>query len=194
MKNIVLRSTVVLAMSAIMISCGKEAKKETTEENTEVVNETPADVVIDPKVDLNVTDSSSKVVFAEASLNEVYTNYLRVKSALVNSDNALVMKTATQMNNAIEDAEATKQLKATAELISVTKDINKQRDFFVTLTAEVEKMIKGAEITSGEVYKQYCPMAFDGKGGYWLSNSKEVRNPYYGNKMLKCGSVEETIN
>ena len=193
MKNIVLRSTVVLAMGAIMISCGKDAKKETTDENTEVVKETPADVVIAPKVDLNVTDSSSKVVFAEASLNEVYTNYLRVKSALVNSDSALVMKTATQMNNAIEDAEATKQLKATAELISVTKDINKQRDFFVTLTAEVEKMIKGAEITSGEVYKQYCPMAFEGKGGYWLSNSKEVRNPYYGDKMLKCGSVQETI-
>ena len=54
-------------------------------------------------------------------------------------------------------------------------------------------MIKVAEITSGEVYKQYCPMAFEGKGGYWLSNSKEVRNPYYGDKMLKCGSVQETI-
>ena len=139
MKNIVLRSTVVLAMGAIMISCGKDAKKETTDENTEVVKEKPADVVIAPKVDLNVTDSSSEVVFAEATLNEVYTNYLRVKSALVNSDSALVMKTATQMNNGIEDTEATKQLKATAELISVTKDVKKQRDFFVTLTAEVRK-------------------------------------------------------
>ena len=36
-------------------------------------------------------------------------------------------------------------------------------------------------------------MAFDNTGGYWLSNSKEVRNPYFGNSMLKCGEVKETI-
>jgi len=44
------------------------------------------------------------------------------------------------------------------------------------------------------VYKQYCPMAFDGKGAFWLSSSEEIRNPYYGDKMLKCGRVEETIS
>lgn len=63
----------------------------------------------------------------------------------------------------------------------------------MTLTVETEKLINTSAITSGEVYKQFCPMAFDGNGGYWLSDSKEVRNPYYGNKMLKCGSVNETI-
>jgi len=54
-------------------------------------------------------------------------------------------------------------------------------------------MLKGA-VKSGEVYKQYCPMAFDGKGAFWLSSSEEIRNPYYGDKMLKCGRVEETIS
>jgi hypothetical protein len=36
-------------------------------------------------------------------------------------------------------------------------------------------------------------MAFDGEGGYWLSDSKEIRNPYYGEKMLVCGNVEKTF-
>ena len=43
------------------------------------------------------------------------------------------------------------------------------------------------------MYKQFCPMAFNDQGGYWLSNSKEVRNPYFGDKMLKCGMVKVTL-
>ena len=42
----------------------------------------------------------------------------------------------------------------------------------------------------GEVYLEYCPMA----KASWLSSEKEISNPYLGNKMLKCGSVKETIN
>jgi hypothetical protein len=27
----------------------------------------------------------------------------------------------------------------------------------------------------------------------WLSDQKEIANPYYGNSMLTCGSVKETL-
>jgi hypothetical protein len=30
-------------------------------------------------------------------------------------------------------------------------------------------------------------------GGMWLSASNEIKNPYYGNKMMKCGSVQQEI-
>jgi Cu(I)/Ag(I) efflux system membrane fusion protein len=43
------------------------------------------------------------------------------------------------------------------------------------------------------LYVQFCPMADDNNGAYWLSTSKDVLNPYYGSMMLKCGSVKETI-
>jgi hypothetical protein len=56
----------------------------------------------------------------------------------------------------------------------------------------MEPVLRNA-LASGEIYKQYCPMAFEGKGDYWYSNSKDIFNPYYGNKMLKCGRVQETI-
>jgi len=43
-------------------------------------------------------------------------------------------------------------------------------------------------------YYQYCPMAFDNKGAYWISNETEIRNPYFGEKMLKCGENKDTLN
>ncbi|PID69752.1 MAG: hypothetical protein CR989_00130 [Flavobacteriales bacterium] len=36
-------------------------------------------------------------------------------------------------------------------------------------------------------------MANNDKGAVWLSHSTEVLNPYYGDKMLKCGLVVDTI-
>ncbi|HEY1025575.1 MAG TPA: hypothetical protein VGE26_10450, partial [Sphingobacteriaceae bacterium] len=61
------------------------------------------------------------------------------------------------------------------------------------LTSEVEKLIKASKIKSGTVYKQYCPMAYDGNGAYWLANESDIRNPYYGDEMLECGEVKEEI-
>ena len=46
---------------------------------------------------------------------------------------------------------------------------------------------------SETVYLQHCPMADDNNGASWLSKEKEIRNPYFGARMLKCGSVEEVI-
>ena len=50
-----------------------------------------------------------------------------------------------------------------------------------------------ANIATGKLYYQYCPMAFNNKGAYWLSNEEAIRNPYFGDKMLKCGLVERDI-
>ena len=41
----------------------------------------------------------------------------------------------------------------------------------------------------GRIYQLHCPMAFDGAGADWFSEVSEVRNPYYGDKMLTCGKV-----
>ena len=43
------------------------------------------------------------------------------------------------------------------------------------------------------VYNQFCPMANDNQGAYWLSNDKNVLNPYFGSAMLACGSVKQVI-
>ena len=45
--------------------------------------------------------------------------------------------------------------------------------------------------TEGKHFLAYCPMAFGNKGGYWLQKQKEIHNPYFGAKMLKCGEIRE---
>ena len=44
-----------------------------------------------------------------------------------------------------------------------------------------------------ELYAAFCPMAFDSKGAYWIAESEEIRNPYFGAKMPKYGRVEEEL-
>ena len=44
------------------------------------------------------------------------------------------------------------------------------------------------------LYVQKCPMANSYKGAIWLSTEKEIKNPYYGDEMLSCGSVIDSIN
>ena len=181
----------VLIISAVcgilFFSCGKDKKESKTSEAEKPKTEKSE------KVDLNATETKSEVVFADTVANKVYQQYLLVKKGLVNADNAYVREEAKKMELAIPENEMLKQLKYTANLIALNRDIKKQRDFFKTLTEETEKLIGNATISSGEVYKQFCPMAFEGEGGYWLSDSKEVRNPYYGDKMLKCGKVDQVI-
>ena len=41
------------------------------------------------------------------------------------------------------------------------------------------------------LYLIFCSMAFNNKGGYWLQDSKEINNPYFGAKMLKCGEIKK---
>lgn len=179
----------IIILSVIgILSCGKE-KKEVDKIKTQ---ETKEEVPISKK-DLNATDTKSSVVFTDNKVQQIYNQYIEVKRSLVNANPDRVRQEARKMYNSIDRTEKNKQFRATSQLLSLTKDLNKQRDFFVTITSEMEQMVKNAAITSGEIYKQFCPMAFEGKGGYWLSDSKEVRNPYYGDKMLKCGSVIHTV-
>ncbi len=163
-----------------IVSCKKEPK---TDSDSEVITVEGSD-------DYNKTDAYSEVEFSDKNVQIIYHNYLSVKAAMVNSSSGTVQKEAAKM---VETSKGYKEMQATVKLISLTKDIDKQRDFFAALTEEVEKILTSTAIVSGEVYKQYCPMAFDGNGGYWFSNSKEIRNPYYGTKMLECGEVNAVL-
>ena len=77
-----------------------------------------------------------------------------------------------------------------AEHISES-DIAHQREHFKVLSKDLIDMvaITGTEM---KLYEQFCPM-YDG-GTAWLSTKEEVRNPYYGSKMLTCGKVQREIN
>jgi len=134
----------------------------------------------------------------------IVTEYLSIKNALVadNTDEAAEAggKLVAALHNFdvsdFSDAEQTElkdiivNAKEQAEHISDTP-MEHQREHFKTLSKDVTDMV-AITGTDKKLYEQFCPM-YD-KGSAWLSASNEVKNPYYGSKMVTCGKVQKEIN
>ena len=72
-------------------------------------------------------------------------------------------------------------------------DIGSQRKAFATFSENFYQAIKDFGLDGETAYYQYCPMAFGGSGAYWLSNIREIKNPYFGKAMLTCGETKEIL-
>ena len=70
--------------------------------------------------------------------------------------------------------------------------LDHQREHFEMLSNDMYDMVKA--FGGGQIlYKDFCPMYNNNKGAIWLSEIKEIKNPYLGKKMPTCGSVKEEI-
>lgn len=127
----------------------------------------------------------------------ILSGYLIIKSGLVASDALIAKDGALQLLSALAEVTSLDTtlaaIKEDAEHISETGAVSHQRDHFNSLSKNVAAVVVATNANHSGVFLQYCPMAFDGKGAYWLSASDEIRNPYFGDEMLKCGKVVETI-
>ncbi|WP_143305766.1 DUF3347 domain-containing protein [Chitinophaga vietnamensis] len=138
-----------------------------------------------------------------SKLAPALTLYMDVKDALVgsNANNAATKaadfaKTAAAIDAGTLSPEEQKafaplqqQLIADAKSIAAAKDIAQQREYFKTFSDHFYTLAKGVKLSAAPVYQEYCPM----KKAYWLSNSATIKNPYFGNQMLSCGKVSDTI-
>ena len=89
----------------------------------------------------------------------------------------------TEVNEIVTDA------KEHAEHIGENAgNIKHQREHFQELSNDMYDLLKLVG-TSQTVYKDSCPMV----KAIWISEKKEIVNPYYGKDMLTCGKVLETI-
>ena len=173
-------------------SCGEDKKNQSAEEGAMPMQNDTRMESEDASGNLDDGKETSTPEFKNENLAAVYEDYLDLKSALVNSEASDAKASSEELVKSLEQTEGGESALEAAKKIASNEDIKEQRTAFSDLSAAVETMLAG-NLASGEVYKQYCPMAFDGAGGYWLSSSEEVRNPYYGDMMLKCGRVEDTI-
>jgi Cu(I)/Ag(I) efflux system membrane fusion protein len=140
-------------------------------------------------------------------LKELVKAYLSLKDAFVNTDVTKANAQAKMVGGRLEKVNMallknkahmtwmkySRQIKSAIEAISKVKDVEKQRTQFEQLSNALIAAVKSFGVSEITLYKQYCPMAFDNEGAFWLSDKDEIRNPYFGDKMLKCGSVKETI-
>lgn len=127
---------------------------------------------------------------------ELLATYYSIKDALVSSNSTVVTAKAEEFINILKGVSANEisdssraALMKDAENLSKSKDIKKQREFFSDFSDDMYVLAKATKLSSEPIYKQYCPMA----KANWLSKESAIKNPYYGNKMLTCGSVTETI-
>ena len=132
----------------------------------------------------------------QKQLSQLLNSYFRVKDALTrdNSGDAALnaaefLKTANGISNRTISEGNRNALVKDAGIISDSKDIKKQREVFANFSTNMYALAKSLKLVSQPVYYQYCPM----KKAYWLSNDKVIKNPYYGNAMLTCGKITETI-
>ncbi|WP_025663205.1 DUF3347 domain-containing protein [Aquimarina megaterium] len=140
---------------------------------------------------------------SDAKSEAILSDYFNLKDALVTDDSKKAAEAGTKLAASLKafdksnyTAEEQKELTdiiedATEHAEHIVKSgIGHQREHFKTLTKDITDMV-AITGTKNKLYEQFCPM-YD-KGSAWLSTKEEVRNPYYGSRMLKCGKVQKTI-
>ena len=189
MKKVRLTTIMVMAFISLSAMSCKDAKTENST-NSEMITEEDHS-----KMNHDNSDGHSQTI-----LND----YFNLKDALVADDNAKAKELGATLATSLGKLDISKYTDAQqselkdimedaiehAEHISES-DIKHQREHFKVLSKDVTDMvaITGTQV---KLYEQFCPM-YDG-GTAWLSTKEEIRNPYYGSQMLKCGKVQREIN
>ena len=129
--------------------------------------------------------------------------YLKMKDAFVGSNEkqiASLAKEASDSFRKLNTKDVAQMEKAHVEkivemfdAIANNNNIEKQRAHLVILNENIVALAMNIKSPSRILYVQQCPMANSNKGAKWLSVDKEIKNPYYGDAMLTCGSVISVI-
>lgn len=151
------------------------------------------------------------------SFSDIMQTYYTMKDALVNWDTAKASAAAMQLSAAIP-ALPLKEMNADsliintalsysfnvsgqAKVVAAEGSIEAKRHAFSTLSENLYNLLRTVKYDQNTIYHDKCPMAFqDSIAAYWLSDQREIVNPYLGNKhpkyhsgMLHCGNIEDSI-
>ncbi len=150
----------------------------------------------------------SNSIFAQKNseskpLQKVLIAYLNLKNALVSDDSISAKTIATSLCTAIDTVNIDKLTlihqkawnRQSAGLLRVANKIQEsttladQRMHFKSLSVIMHKLVGRLRINKSTLYYQYCETA----NAYWISGDKEIKNPYYGKKMIDCGFTKEIL-
>jgi hypothetical protein len=188
----------LLILSVIFIAVACKNKEDKTEETTTTAPEAKT-----------TTGYAYSETFNQ-SMVSVLNAYYGLKDAFVASDTVKVNASALQLTGLLDSLKLDEVQKfdtlgfssingragdVAAELGGLLgeKELEKKRESFEMISNAFYDMVRVIKPTGATIYYQYCPMAFNDKGAYWLSNADSIMNPYFGKKMLTCGEVKETL-
>ena len=156
------------------------------------------------------TDMNQRITTTDTfkgQLEQVFNAYIKLKDAFVSDDSGAASTLTKTLLSAMKKVDMkqlsdhnahnhwmaiSKEITESASSISEISDIEKQRSHFKHLSAHLSKGVKLFGVNQ-KVYEQFCPMADNNKGAYWLSLNEPIKNPYLGAKMLTCGDTKTVI-
>lgn len=211
MKHIIVSIIILTAVISCKQSPNKESELKTQDSTS--ISETKTAPLHDSLVaaePVSATAQKTEPVKTETqvqnfSIEPIIKDYLALKNALV-ADNdkgaasAGKKLLATIKNVDVKSIPSGKQ-KEYQEIADNAKEnaehigdnagkIDHQREHLASLSKDVSDLITLFG-SSQKLYQDHCPMYNDGKGAVWISETKDIKNPYYGNQMLSCGSVKK---
>lgn len=181
MKNIV---AAIILMAFVLVSCNSKNKQDETiktKTSTEVVNQ------------------------SSFPIGKIVKNYLAIKNSLTTDDSDAAADAGKALSETMAKTGMEKvssdQMEAYMSIADDVKEhaehigdnggkIEHQREHFVTLSKDMNDLIQLFG-TNQKLYLDFCPMADDNKGAVWISETKEITNPYFGKDMATCGSIKK---
>lgn len=167
-------------------------------------SKTEKTAVSETRTAIPVTTASAEKEVATANL---ISSYLKLKNAFT-SDNdqdaaAAGHEMVTAFTNFNPQSLTPEQAKAYADIGddarehaehigANTGNIAHQREHFDMLSKDLYDLVKMLG-THQHLYVDHCPMYNHNKGAIWLSEMKDIRNPYLGKAMPNCGTVQEEL-
>jgi len=134
-------------------------------------------------------------------------HYVQLKEYLVQADSIAAAQSGKELTRKVQSFQESlkntdakgwiaanmKEFRSAAQRIEVSKDIESQRLAFEILSNILIEWVTHIEMGAQVMYVQHCPMAFDDQGADWISYEEGIKNPYFGDRMLKCGITESII-
>ncbi len=144
----------------------------------------------------------------KTQLNKMTDAYILLKDVLIEGNTTKASEKASSLINTLTKVdmkllkgeahiywmEKLNEIKISSNQIVKSKEIKEQREVFSKLSESIISTLKTFGVEKNTFYVQYCPMAENDKGAYWLSKESTIKNPYFGEEMLTCGTVKEKID
>jgi Cu(I)/Ag(I) efflux system membrane fusion protein len=140
-------------------------------------------------------------------LNIIFNAYIQFKDKLVASDAKAAINEAQNLYKNVELTDMklfssetheywmdkSKIIMSSLKEIKQTSNIDEIRKYFVSISENLIKVFKAFGTGKNKAFIQFCPMANQNIGAFWLSTESQIKNPFYGDMMLNCGETRDTI-
>jgi hypothetical protein len=201
---ILITAFLLLIFSACTKQAGNQTGKDTASSKNSVSKvQDPAVEAVFGNVNPSEADNAllAPVEF-RVSLNDMFTEYIHLKQALANSDSVEAIMQTNQLKKSMANVKPgildepmkknwdamNVKIEECCKGITSSENIEKQRKKFSEITGIITELVKKFGLKNRTIYVLNCP---DVKSGMWLSDTKDIGNPYLGGK--KCAELKEAL-